>query len=119
MRFIFQLCIILFISFLGELLHLLIPLPIPASIYGLVIMLLCLVTKIIKVEQVKGAGNFLLQIMPLLFVPAVVGLLDAWGELSSFLLPIAIIVPLTTVIVMASAGLVTQFVLKKGKGEEQ
>ena len=119
MRFIFQLCIILFISFLGELLHLLIPLPIPASVYGLVIMLLCLVTKIIKVEQIKGAGNFLLQIMPLLFVPAAVGLLDAWGEISAFLIPIAVIIPLTTIIVMAAAGLVTQFILNKDKGEQQ
>jgi len=119
MRFIFQLCIILLISFLGELLHLLIPLPIPASIYGLVIMLLCLITKIIKVEHVKGAGSFLLQIMPLFFVPAIVGLMDAWGELSGFLIPIAVIITLTTIIVMASAGLVTQFILKKGKGEKQ
>lgn len=119
MRFIFQLCIILFISFLGELLHLLIPLPVPASIYGLLIMLLCLITKVIKVEQVKSAGGFLLEIMPLLFVPAAVGLLDAWSELSSILLPIAIIVPLTTVIVMVCTGLVTQSALKKGKREQQ
>lgn len=79
MKYVFQLCIILLVSLTGELLHALLPLPVPASIYGLLLMLLCLVTKVIKLKHVEGAGNFLLQIMPLLFVPAAVGLLGIWG----------------------------------------
>lgn len=59
------------------------------------------------------------EALPLLFVPALVGLLDSWGEVSALLIPIAVIIPLTTIIVMASAGLVTQFLLKNDKGEQQ
>lgn len=119
MKYVFQLSIILLVSLAGEALHALIPLPVPASIYGLLIMLLGLMTKIISVERVKDAGNFLLNIMPLLFVPAVVGLIGVWGDVSKVLLPIAVIVPLTTVIVMAVTGRVTQFVLRKGRRERE
>jgi holin-like protein len=113
MKYIFQLCIILFISFIGELLHALIPLPIPASIYGLVLMLVCLMTKIIKLEWVKETGGFLIEVMPLMFVPAVVGLIAQWSGVSKLLLPIIIIIPVTTVIVFAVSGRVTQFILRR------
>lgn len=115
MKFIYQLLIILLVSLAGELLHALIPLPVPASIYGLLLMLLCLVTKVIKPGHVEGAGSFLLHIMPLLFVPAAVGLLGVWGDVSKLLLPLAVILPVTTVIVFALSGRVTQFMLRKGK----
>ena len=53
MKFIKQFSIILLITFLGELLHILIPLPIPASVYGLVLMLIALRSGLVKVEHVK------------------------------------------------------------------
>jgi len=117
MKFVYQLGVILLISFAGEILNALIPLPIPASIYGLLLMLLCLKLRIVKLEHVIGAGTFLLEIMPFLFVPAVVGLISVWGDISRLLLPVIIIIPLTTVLVMVSTGRVTQFVLRKGKRE--
>ncbi len=40
MKYIRQFTIILFISLAGEIIHLLVPLPVPASIYGLLIMLI-------------------------------------------------------------------------------
>ena len=67
---------------MGEALHVLIPLPVPASVYGLVIMLIALGTHIIRLEQVKEAAEFLIEIMPVMFIPAGVGLLTAWGILT-------------------------------------
>ena len=64
------------ISFAGELLKELLPFPVPASIYGLVLMLLALVTGIVKVEQVNDVSTFLLDVMPVMFIPASVGLID-------------------------------------------
>ena len=76
MKYFRQFFLILAVSFLGEILHMVLPLPVPASIYGLVLMLLALVTGIIKIEQVKDTAVFLIEIMPVMFIPAAVGLLD-------------------------------------------
>ena len=86
MKFLRQFMIILLLSFLGEVLKMFIPLPIPASVYGLVLMLLCLVTGILKTSQVKEAAFFLIEIMPVMFIPAAAGLIDSWKVLQPLLL---------------------------------
>ena len=78
MKFIKQFGIILAISFIGEIMNYLIPLPVPASIYGLVLMLLCLHFGIVHIDSVKDSGKFLIEIMPLMFIPAAVGLIESW-----------------------------------------
>ena len=57
MKYFRQFFLILAISFAGEILHMVLPLPVPASIYGLVLMLLALVTGIVKIEQVKDTAG--------------------------------------------------------------
>lgn len=97
---------------MGEALHVLIPLPVPASVYGLVIMLIALGTHIIRLEQVKEAAEFLIEIMPVMFIPAGVGLLTAWGILKPVCVPIILITVITTVVVMIVTGRVTQAVIR-------
>lgn len=118
MKFLRQFAIILFVSFLGEILHLLIPLPIPASVYGLVLMLLALCTGILKLNQVKETADFLIEIMPVMFIPAAVGLLDSWTALQPVWIPVILITILTTVIVMAVTGRITQFMIRKMEKKE-
>lgn len=113
MKFLRQFCIILFVSFLGELLHILIPLPIPASVYGLVLMLIALCTGILKLTQVREAADFLIEIMPVMFIPAAVGLLESWSALQSIWFPVIVITILTTIIVMAVTGQVTQRMIRR------
>ena len=115
MKYIKQFSIILLISFLGEALHALLPLPIPASIYGIVLLFAALVLKIIPVSAVKDVSTFLLEIMPMLFIPAAAGLLEAWGSLEPNLAAYIVITLVATVAVMAVSGLVTQFLVRKGK----
>ncbi len=112
MKFIYQTAVILAVTLAGELLHSFIPLPVPASIYGLIIMLICLCTKVIKLEQTEETGDFMLQIMPLMFIPGGAGLILAWGELKEIILPVTVITVLTTVIVMVVTGKVTELVMK-------
>lgn len=119
MKFIRQFCIILFVTFLGELLHLLIPLPIPASVYGLVLMLLALQSGLVKVEHVKETAVFLIEIMPVMFIPAGAGLLESWGALQPFWLPVCIITAATTVLVMAVTGRVTQAIIRTQKKNKE
>ncbi len=118
MKYIRQLGIIMSVTFLGELLHYFILLPVPASIYGLLLMLISLLTGIIRISQVKETANFLLDIMPILFVPSGVGLMDKWGVLSPVLVPVAVTVLVSTVIVMVASGHATQAVILLSKRKE-
>lgn len=115
MKYLFQAAVIMLVTLVGELLNIIIPLPVPASIYGLIIMLICLKLRVIKLEQVEGTGGFLLEIMPVLFVPASVGLIVAWGKLQEMMLPFLVITVVTTFLVMGATGWVAQLTMKKGK----
>lgn len=118
MKYVKQFAMILLVSFAGELLNYLLPLPVPASIYGLVLMLVCLLTGIIKLDAVRDTACFLIEIMPLMFIPAAVGLMASWRVIKENLLAYLVIAVVTTVAVMAVSGLVTQGVLKRNeKGE--
>lgn len=113
MKFLRQFMIILLLSFLGEVLKMFIPLPIPASVYGLVLMLLCLVTGILKTSQVKEAAFFMIEIMPVMFIPAAAGLIDSWKVLQPLLLPILVITVVITIFVMVVTGKIAQIIAQK------
>lgn len=120
MRYLKQFTIILAISFLGEALHYLIPLPVPASIYGLLLMLAALLTGAVKLSSVRETGKFLVDIMPVMFIPAAVGLLESWGVLQPVWLPVALITLVSTLLVMGASGLAAQAVLRRDReGERQ
>ncbi|QHI72471.1 CidA/LrgA family protein [Aminipila terrae] len=111
MKYLKQFSVILFITFLGEILKTVIPLTVPASIYGLVLMLIALQTKLINLDHVQDTGAFLIEIMPVMFIPAAVGLMDSWEILKPICAPIILITVVTTLIVMVVTGRVTQFII--------
>lgn len=115
MNYLKQFCIIMFFSFLGEILHELLPFPIPASIYGIVLLFAALEFKFLSLEKVKDTGKFLIDIMPILFIPSTVGLMDAWGLVKDRFVPYLIVPFVSTVLVMGVSGLVTQFVIHQDK----
>ena len=112
MKLIKEFVIILVITFLGEAAKSCIDLPIPASIYGLIFMLIALSTGILKIEHVKTAGSFLIEIMPLMFIPAAVGIIVAWKDLSPICTEVVFIIVISTILVMGISGIVTQEVIK-------
>jgi len=116
MKYVYQFLRIMAVCLLAEVLHALLPLPVPASIYGLVLMLAALKTGVIKLEQIKETAGFLIAVMPLMFVPAAAGVMDMLPEIRRMLLPILIALLPVTVLVMAVAGKVTQALARK---EEQ
>lgn len=115
MKYLRQLLIILIFSFAGEVLHYLVPIQIPASIYGLVLLFIGLMTGLIQLSQVQETAKFLIEIMPMMFIPAGVGLLESWGVLKPILVPVFVILVVSTVLVMGVSGLVTQGVMHIGK----
>ena len=112
MKYIFQFLRILAFCFLGEILHALLPLPIPASIYGLALLLTALKAGVVKLEQVKEVSAFLIAIFPLLFIPGAVGIMDLGEVLANLWLPAVLAISLVTVLVIAAAGRVTQAVIR-------
>ena len=116
MRYLGQFAVILTVSCAGEVIKRAAGLPIPGSIYGLVLMLAALITGIIKLPQVEETADFLVSIMPVMFIPAAVGLMDVWGVLSKILLPVTVITVITTVMVMTVTGHVTQLFMSLKKG---
>ena len=109
MKYLRQFLLILLISFIGELLHEVLPLPVPASVYGFAILL----SGVIKLAHVKDTGKLLIEIMPVMFIPAGVGLLESWPQLAPIGVPVAVITLVSTVIVMIISGKITQFVIHK------
>lgn len=110
-----QFIIIIALSFIGELLHALIPFPIPASIYGILLLFMLLERKVLRLDDVNEVSSFLIFIMPLLFVPAAVGLIDAWDELRVSLTAYVTIIVAVTLIVMVATGLITQWFLRHSR----
>lgn len=108
MKYICQLGIILGVSFAGEVLARVLPLPVPASVWGLVLMLVLLILRVIRPEQIRDTAEYLISLMPLMFVPPTVGLMQSWGLLRDNLLSFVIAVTVITAIVMAVTGLVAQ-----------
>lgn len=111
-------CLIIFgLTFAGEVLNRVLPLPVPAGVYGLFLMLVLLCTGLLRLEQVEATGNFLLDIMPVMFIPASVGLLESMGVLSAILVPVVVVSIVSTVIVMAVTGIVAEKMLGGKKHE--
>ena len=113
-----QILILLSVTLAGEALSALLPLPIPASIYGIAILLLLLISGRLQVEDVKDVSSFLIAIMPVMFIPAAVGLMDSFSLLSDALIAYAVILVVSTVAVMAVSGRVTQAVIRRQREKE-
>ncbi|MGN0729449.1 CidA/LrgA family protein [Treponema sp.] len=118
MKYVLQFALIISISFAGEILNRIIPLPVPASIYGLVILFFCLELKIVKLHQVKEAGRFLLSVMPVMFVPSSVGFMNAFPVMRRYGVCFVIIAVVTTFSVMVVTGHAVQFIIRLRRNAE-
>ena len=107
MKYVKEIVIIFGITMVGELLNKFIPLPVPAGVYGLFILLGGLCSGIIKVSDVEVTGNLLLDLMPVMFIPAAVGII--------VMLPMLIITFVTTFIVMSITGVTAEWIIKRQK----
>lgn len=118
MKHIRQFLIILLFTCIGEILHTFIPLPIPASIYGLVLLFIALNLGIFKIDDVHDTADFLIEIMPVMFIPAAVGLIESIPSLRPILIQSIVIMMVSTVIVMVVTGKVSML-LGKGKSNNE
>ncbi len=113
MKYLKQFGLILLITCIGELIRYVVPLPIPGSIYGLVLMFVLLCTHVIALDSVKETAVFLIEIMPVMFIPAAAGLIESWADLKPILIQTVVILMVTTVIVMAVTGKTAMFMIER------
>ncbi|MEI3271924.1 MAG: CidA/LrgA family protein [Gemmiger formicilis] len=107
MKYIFQFARITAFCLAGEVLAAVLPLPIPASVYGL-LLAAALKFGVLKLDQVRETGLFLTGIFPLLFVPAAAGVMELGSQLMNLLLPAVLAIVPITALVMAVTGMVAQ-----------
>ena len=122
MKYMKQIGVISTIAFIAELLHFVIPLPIPASVYGMAILFFCLCFGVIKLEMVADVADWILSIMPIFFIAPTVGLIEAFGDIKGKVIPLVLICFVSTVVVTAVTGLTAQGILrlrKEKKGGEE
>ena len=124
MKYIKQAFIIFFISFLGELLNKYIPLPVPAGVYGLVLLLGALCSGVVKLPDVENFGALMIEMMPLMFVemmplmfvPPAAGVIVHYKEVLSVIAPFTAAAIISTAAVMAATGFVTQRMMRRRDG---
>ena len=119
MKLIFEFARIAAFCFAGEVCHLVLPLPIPASVYGLMLLLAALRFGVVKLEQVRTAALFLTGIFPLLFVPAAAGVMDLWADLQAMLVPVLLALIPITILVMTVSGCVTQHLAERKEKKQR
>jgi len=81
-------------------------------------MLIFLMQGIIPLDAVEQVGNFMLETMSIMFLPAAVGIMTVTKLLMPVLVPYLVIIVLSTIIVMAVTGLVSQRILKITESRE-
>ena len=116
MKYVKQFFIILIMAVLGGILNWLIPLPIPATVWGMLLMFIALMCGLVKLNQVEDTADFFMGIMPMLFVPLAVGLMDTWQILADHAMPIIIIVVASFFICYAVTGKSADIIISRSSG---
>ena len=82
-----QIGILFAICWLGQCIEQALPFSFPASVIGLVLLLVLLLTKVLRVEHIREKSDFLLGNLPFFFVPAVVSIMNYAGVIRANLVP--------------------------------
>ena len=118
MKYLPQFLIIMGFTLAGEALQRLVPVAIPASVWGLVLLFVALCLKIVKLEQVKEVGGFLSSLLPVLFVGPTVGIVEYWALIKPQLLSIVLLLVASTILTFGISGGITQWLSRKGGGKK-
>lgn len=115
MKLLKQIMIIGTVTFAGEMCNLLLPLPVPASVYGMLLLFACLQTGVIKLSQVEDTADFLVAVMPVMFVAPCVSLMDSIAGVLDNIPALVLICLFTTVTTMSITGVTAQFMIRRKK----
>ena len=112
MPVIFQIFVIFAICLASEGISAVLPFAFPASVVGMILLLILLCTKVLKPAQLQQTSDFLLGTMAMYFIPAGVGILDYANVLLDNIWAILIICLVTTPLVFFVTGHVVQLTVR-------
>ena len=118
MKIIIQIAIIFSICWVSQIIEALLPIAFPASVIGMVLLLLLLLTRGLRVDHIREKSDFLLSNMAFFFIPAGVSIINYFDVLASNLLPLLAVCIISTILtfaVTAWAVSLTQRLMKGGK----
>lgn len=101
------------IYLVGELISGFFNLPIPGNILGMLILLILLLTKVIKLDQIETLANFFLDHLAFFFIPAGVALMNSVGIIKDTWFKLILVCIVTTVVIIVCTGVIVQFVSRK------
>lgn len=119
MKYLVQIGIIGAICTVAELLYVLLPFPIPASVYGLVLLFLLLMTGIVKLQQIEETADFLLLIMPVLFLEPSVKLMTALPILKGQAVRLFLLCIVSTCVTIMVTGVTAQALIRRKKRRQE
>jgi len=114
---IIQILFIYLFLFLGTMVKAIVSLPIPASMIGLLLLLLALKLGIVKLEWIEQGGNWLLAELMLFFVPSAVGIVNYDEMLSWQGFETILLIGISTFIVIGSTAYIAEKINNR-KGKE-
>lgn len=107
------------INYVGILLSKILHLPLPGTILSLLLLFLMLQFKVLKLEKIENAGNFLLLNMTIFFMPPTVKIIDSYELLEKDLFKIIVIIIVSTFLTMGITGKVVQFMIDLKERKEK
>ena len=111
------------INYVGILLSKILHLPLPGTIVSLLLLFFMLQFKVLKLEKIENAGNFLLLNMTIFFMPPTVKIIDSYELLEKDLFKIIVIIIISTFLTMGITGKVVQLMIdfkeRKEKNNER
>ena len=111
--------IIFLINYVGILLSKILHLPLPGTIVSLLLLFLMLQFKVLKLEKIENAGNFLLLNMTIFFMPPTVKIIDSYELLEKDLFKIIVIIIVSTFLTMGITGKVVQLMIDLKERKEK
>ncbi|MBQ3136649.1 MAG: CidA/LrgA family protein [Clostridia bacterium] len=114
-----ELAVIFGVCLLGEFIAELLPFDFSASVLSMIILLLLLIVKAIKFENIKATANFLTSNMAVLFIPYGVKVLQYIDIIKENLVLFLLIVLVTTPVVYGVTALTAALIIKLQKGESE
>lgn len=121
MKILCQIGVIFGVCWVSQILESLLPFAFPASVIGMLVLLLLLSTRVLRVEHIQEKSDFLLANMAFFFLPAGVSILNYLEELRSAAVALVVICLTTTVLVFGATALSIRLTLRlmgRGKGHD-
>lgn len=116
-----QIGVILGVCLVGVLLSSFLPIPVPASVLGMVLLFVLLCLRVVKPRHIDKSSDFLLRNMSFFFIPASVGIMEYYTLVKDHLISLLLVCLITTILTFAAAAYTVTAVIRlqerRKKGE--